>query len=95
MKPQTLFVLVSLIGMLLTPHQVEGVLGDKAVQANGNIAFTSQSNLIRFPNLTVVIKAVFKNMIFSLSKATITFLHKYFNEIFQYDAEKIFLNIAK
>lgn len=55
MKPQTLFVLVSLIGMLLTPHQVEGVLGDEAVQASGNIAFTCQSNLIRFPNLNVVI----------------------------------------
>lgn len=37
MKPQTLFVLVSLIGMLLTPQQIEGVLDDEAVQANGNI----------------------------------------------------------
>lgn len=64
MKPQTLFVLVSLIGMLLTPQQIEGVLDDEAVQANGNTAFTCQSNLIWFPNLTVVIKAVFKNMIF-------------------------------
>uniref|UniRef100_A0A8W8NVC4 Uncharacterized protein n=1 Tax=Magallana gigas TaxID=29159 RepID=A0A8W8NVC4_MAGGI len=36
MKPQTVFVLVSLIGMLLTPHQVEGVLGDEAVQANAD-----------------------------------------------------------
>lgn len=64
MKPQTLFVLMSLIGMLLTPQLIEGVLDDEAVQANGNIAFTCQSNLIWFPNLTVVIKAVFKNMIF-------------------------------
>uniref|UniRef100_A0A8W8MXI8 Uncharacterized protein n=1 Tax=Magallana gigas TaxID=29159 RepID=A0A8W8MXI8_MAGGI len=34
MKPQTLFVLVSLIGMLLTLQQAEGVLGNEAVQAN-------------------------------------------------------------
>lgn len=48
MKPQTLVVLVSLIGMLLTLQQAEGVLGNEAVQANGNIAFTCQFNLIGY-----------------------------------------------
>lgn len=48
MKPQTLFVLVSLIEMLLTLQQAEGVLGNEAVQANGNIAFTCQFNLIGY-----------------------------------------------
>lgn len=37
MKHQTIFVIVSLIGMFLSLQQVEGVLGDEAVQANGNI----------------------------------------------------------
>lgn len=59
MKPQTLVVLVFLIGMLLTLQQVEGVLGDEAVQSKGNIAFTCHSYPISFPNLTEGIKAVF------------------------------------
>lgn len=43
MKPQTVFVLVSLIGMLLTLQQVEGDLGHIAIQSVGNVAFNSLS----------------------------------------------------
>lgn len=60
MKLQTLFLLLSLIAMLKSLKQVEGVfVDDEAIQSNDNIGFTCQWYLIYFPNLTEVIEAAF------------------------------------